>query len=56
MSDHLDEGTTVALKGRQAYEPPTVVWEESLDVRANLAVACSKVGGSGEPCDSDNAS
>ncbi len=34
------------------YEAPAVAWEESFEARANLASACGKAGGSGEPCDS----
>ncbi len=34
-----------------AYEAPAIVWEERLDTRSNLAMACGKVQPiQGEPC------
>ena len=38
------------------YVPPGIRWEEPFDVKANLATACDKLGGTGEPCDSNPAS
>ena len=36
---------------RSAYEPPTIIWEESFDKEATLAVACGKTNpAQGEPC------
>jgi len=37
---------------RRPYEPPAVSWEQPFEIEANLASACGKIGGSGEPCDS----
>jgi hypothetical protein len=42
--------------GRQRYEKPAVSWEESLEVRPALTTSCSKISGSGEPCNSAAAS
>jgi hypothetical protein len=33
------------------YEPPQATWEDSMEVEANLASACDKVGGEGGLCD-----
>jgi hypothetical protein len=38
------------------YEPPAIAWEEDWDVRANLASACAKQGGSTPECNVDPAS
>jgi len=42
--------------GQRTYEPPAIEWEEEIDVQQNLASACYKVGGTGEPCDSGSMS
>jgi hypothetical protein len=36
---------------RKAYAPPAVSWTEETEIKANLASACDKVGGSGGQCD-----
>ena len=42
---------------RKPYEKPAMSWVQDTDVRANLASACSLVGGSGDPiCDQAPAS
>ncbi len=41
---------------QRTYEPPAIEWEEEIDVRTNLASACQKFGGEGEPCDSASTS
>jgi hypothetical protein len=35
------------------YEPPAIAWQEGWDVRANLASACAKRSGDGDPCPLD---
>ena len=37
-------------KGLTPYEKPAILWEEELDVRKTLAVACGKVAGRGGFC------
>ena len=34
-----------AARDPRGYQPPGIEWEESIDVKANLASACSKIGG-----------
>lgn len=48
-----EEGRDVS---RKAYETPAFAWEQATEVRQNLAAACDKIGGSGDPCDSIPAS
>lgn len=35
---------------RRPYQKPAVVWEETLEVRKTLAVACAKVAGKSSIC------
>ena len=35
---------------KKRYEKPAIVWEEELDVRKTLAVACGKIAGRGGFC------
>lgn len=35
---------------KKHYEKPAILWEEELDVRKTLAVACGKVAGRGGFC------
>ncbi len=35
---------------RPKYEKPAIVWEEVLDIRRTLAVACGKTAGRGGFC------
>jgi hypothetical protein len=39
-----------APRERRAYEKPSITWEEQLDVRRTLAVACAKIRGQGGLC------
>jgi hypothetical protein len=34
------------------YEPPRILWEETLSQGPNIFAACGKVGGTGSICDS----
>lgn len=36
---------------RRPYEPPAIIWEQATEIRQNLAAACAKIGGTGEPCE-----
>ena len=36
--------------GKRPYEKPSIVWEEEIDVRKTLAVACGKTAGRGGIC------
>lgn len=38
--------------GRRPYVAPAVSWEQPFETETNLASACAKIGGAGEPCDS----
>jgi len=35
---------------RRAYEKPAIAWEETLEIRKTLAVACAKVAGRSAVC------
>jgi hypothetical protein len=35
---------------RRAYEKPAIAWEETLEIRKTLAVACAKVAGRSAIC------
>jgi len=35
---------------KRAYEKPAIAWEETLEVRKTLAVACAKVAGKSAIC------
>ena len=35
---------------RRPYQKPAVLWEETLEVRKTLAVACAKVAGQSSIC------
>jgi len=35
---------------KRPYAKPSILWEEEIDVRKTLAVACGKVGGTGGFC------
>ena len=35
---------------KRPYEKPSILWEEEIDVRKTLAVACGKIGGQGGFC------
>ena len=35
---------------KRAYEKPAIAWEEMLEVRKTLAVACAKVAGRSPTC------
>jgi hypothetical protein len=37
-------------KARRPYQKPGVLWEEMLEVRKTLAVACAKVSGQSAIC------
>jgi hypothetical protein len=40
-------------RGRdERYAPPAIEWEEEIDISVNLASACAKIFGDGEPRDS----
>jgi hypothetical protein len=52
MSDTKQPQGKPSDGAQRTYEPPAIEWEEQIDVKANLASACEKVGGTGEPCDS----
>lgn len=43
-------GADKAPGGRQPYEKPAVAWEESLGMRPGLVVACNKVSGQDDFC------
>lgn len=38
------------LAEREPYEKPSILWEEVIDVRRTLAVACAKVSGRAGLC------
>jgi hypothetical protein len=44
----LDESNEKARK--RVYEKPAVAWEETLEIRKTLAVACAKVAGRSSLC------
>jgi hypothetical protein len=44
----LDEPKERARK--RTYEKPAIAWEETLEIRKTLAVACAKVAGRSGPC------
>jgi hypothetical protein len=45
-----DKHEETARRERRAYEKPSINWEEQLDVRRTLAVACAKIRGKGGLC------
>lgn len=40
-------------KSKRPYESPAISWAEETEIKANLASACDKVGGSGGQCDAN---
>jgi len=50
----LDEKTSPkdgeAKPEKRPYQKPSIVWEELIDVRKTLAVACGKIAGRGGIC------
>jgi hypothetical protein len=46
---HTDDDSR-APQRRRSYEKPSIVWEEQLDVRRTLAVACAKIRGQAGIC------
>ncbi len=46
--DKLDEAPEP--ERRQPYEKPSIAWEETLEIRKTLAVACAKVAGRSAIC------
>ena len=47
-----DKPVETTADAEPAYAPPAVVWEEWLDVKATLVMACAKVNPlAGPPCD-----
>jgi hypothetical protein len=53
MEERKEEKTPPPVRPRKPYEKPGLAWTEQTEIPANLASACSKFGGAGEPCDSD---
>jgi hypothetical protein len=47
---HDDQQPLRASDAKRAYEKPGVAWEEMLEVRKTLAVACAKVAGRSGVC------
>ena len=45
-----DQVTTEERSSRRPYEKPASLWEELLEVRRTLAVACAKVSGQSAIC------
>ena len=46
-----DDGKELIAAGmRRPYSPPAVAWEEAIEVKANLASACEKMGTDGGQC------
>lgn len=45
-----DKNEHDAQTGKRPYEKPSIIWEEELDVRRTLAVACAKIRGQGGIC------
>ena len=48
--DDQNHDSEPATPARRPYEKPGVVWEELLEVRRTLAVACAKVSGQSSIC------
>jgi hypothetical protein len=40
-----DKGSSEESNPGPVYEPPAITWEEALDARPNLALACGKTSG-----------
>lgn len=45
-----DQVTAEEPPPRRPYEKPAILWEELLEVRRTLAVACAKVSGQSAIC------
>ena len=45
-----------AEQERKPYQKPAILWEEELEVRKTLAVACAKTAGRGGICNAAPAS
>jgi hypothetical protein len=52
-TEQQDETLDRPAEIRKPYEKPGLAWIQQTEIPANLASACSKFGGQGEPCDSD---
>lgn len=50
MNDKLDPAEGSPREPRRPYDKPAIAWEEELDVRKTLAVACGKTAGRGGLC------
>jgi hypothetical protein len=48
--DHDQHEPESEPRSRRPYAKPVVLWEELLEVRKTLAVACAKVAGRGGIC------
>ena len=48
LGENVDESKEHPRK--RAYQKPAIAWEETLEVRKTLAVACAKVSGRSAIC------
>ncbi len=48
--DDQNQDSEEGRPSRRPYEKPVIVWEEMLEVRKTLAVACAKVSGQSAIC------
>jgi hypothetical protein len=48
--DEREQDTKPGPSSRRPYVKPGIVWEETLEVRKTLAVACAKVSGQSAIC------
>jgi len=50
MTDRGQKETDAQRRVKRSYVPPAIEWEETLDVRTSLAVACGKTAGRSPIC------
>ncbi len=50
MNDSASSKPGEARPEKLPYEKPSILWEEEIDVRKTLAVACGKTSGRGAVC------
>ncbi len=50
LNEHAPPDGGEATPKKLPYQKPSILWEEEIDVRKTLAVACGKIAGQGGIC------
>jgi len=50
LDEPKEQSDPSEMPPRRHYQKPVILWEEKLDVRKTLAVACAKIAGRGGIC------